>query len=244
MERGDIKHQEMNDSIRKEYMQRLKAILKSKLNAGNMIKAINTCVVPVIRYSTVIIEWMKAELRSTDQKTRKHMTIYKALHPRANTDRLYITRKEGGRGLLSIEDCVNIESRALGQHLETSEDKWLKSAWEEGLIKLLRGELKKETEGIITAAQDQALRTRYVQRTIDRNNISPTCKKCNTKKETINHIASECPVLAQNQYKKRQDSVAKALYWNLCKKHQLPCSSKWYEHQPEGVIENDQAKIL
>ena len=114
MEGGDIKHQEMKDTIRKEYMQRLKAILKSKLNAGNMIKAINTWAVPVIRYSAGIVEWTKAELRSIDQKTRKQMTIHKALHPRANTDRLYITRKEGGRGLLSIEDCVNIENRALG----------------------------------------------------------------------------------------------------------------------------------
>ena len=38
--------------------------------------------------------------------------------------------------------------------------------------------------------------------------------------------------------------MAKALHWSLCKKHQLSCSNKWYEHQPEGVIENDQAKIL
>lgn len=288
MEGGDIKHKEMKETIRKEYMQRLKAILKSKLNAGNMIKAINTWAVPVIRYSAGIVEWTKAELRSIDQKTRKHMTIHKSLHPRANTERLYITRKEGGRGLLSIEDCVNIENRALGQYLKTSEDEWLMSAWEEGMIKvdedpeiyrdrkmtirregwhdkpmhgqymrqtkelasedtwqwLLRGELKKETEGMITAAQDQALRTRYVQRMVDGNNISPICRKCNIRNETINHIASECPALAQNQYKKRHDSVAKALHWSLCKKHQLPCSNKWYEHQPEGVIENDQAKVL
>ncbi|XP_066944517.1 uncharacterized protein [Macrobrachium rosenbergii] len=46
------------------------------------------------------------------------------------------------------------------------------------------------------------------------------------------------------QYKKRHDSVAKALHWSLCKKHQLACSNKWCKHPPEGVIENDQAKIL
>ncbi|XP_068240019.1 uncharacterized protein [Palaemon carinicauda] len=109
---------------------------------------------------------------------------------------------------------------------------------------LLRGELKKETEGIITAAQDQTLRTRYIQRMIDGNNISSICINCNTKNQTINHIASKCPALAENQYKKRHDSVAKALHWSLCKKHQLSCSDKRYEHQPEGVIKNDQAKIL
>ncbi|XP_068208495.1 uncharacterized protein [Palaemon carinicauda] len=126
MEGENIKHQEMKDTIRKEYMQRFKAILNSKLNAGNMIKAINTMAVPVIRYSAGIVEWTN----------------------------------------------------------------------------------------------------------------------CNTKNETIIHIASECPALAQNEYKKRHDSVAKAFYWNLCKKHQVPCNNKWYEHQPEGVIENDHIRIL
>ncbi|XP_068240020.1 uncharacterized protein [Palaemon carinicauda] len=109
---------------------------------------------------------------------------------------------------------------------------------------LLRGELKKETEGMITAAQDQVLRTRYIQRMIGGNNISSICMNCNTKNKTINHIASECPALAENQYQKRHDSVAKALHWSLCKKHQLSCSDKRYEHQPEGVIQNDQAKTL
>ena len=34
------------------------------------------------------------------------MTIYKALHPRDDVDRLYVSRKEG-RGLASIEDSIN-----------------------------------------------------------------------------------------------------------------------------------------
>ena len=37
---------------------------------------------------------------------------------------------------------------------------------------LQRGELKKETEGMVMAAQDKALRTRYIQRAIDGTNIS------------------------------------------------------------------------
>ena len=44
-----------------------------------------------------------------------------------------------------------------------------------------------------------------------------------------------CPALAQNQYKKGHDTVASAVHWNLCKKYQLPCSNKWYEHQPQPV---------
>ena len=42
------------------------------------------------------------------------MTMHKALHPRDDVDRLYVSRKEGGRGLTSIEDNID----ALIQQLE------------------------------------------------------------------------------------------------------------------------------
>ena len=93
------------------------------------------------------------------------------------------------------------------------------------------------------AAQDQALKTRYIQRAIDGTNISKF-RKCNQKNKTINHIASECPALAQNQYKKKHDTVAIAVHWNLYKKYLMPCSNKWYEHQPQPVTENENAKLL
>ena len=35
------------------------------------------------------------------------MTLHKALHPRDDVDRLYVSRKEGGRGLTSIEDSAD-----------------------------------------------------------------------------------------------------------------------------------------
>ena len=216
------------------------------------------------------------------------MNMCKALHSRANVDRLYIPREEGGKGLMSIEECVNTEIRALGQYLQSSQEEWLKNAWEEKVIKenedpntykkekaerrkrdwyaktmhgqfmrqtsqlaskeswqwLERGELKKETEGMLMAAQDQALRTRYVQNKIDRVNISPKCRKCKAKDETINHITNECSALAQNQYKKRHDTVAQALHWSLCRKYELQSKDKWYEHIPEKILENEKAKLM
>ena len=98
---------------------------------------------------------------------------------------------------------------------------------------------------MIMAAQDQTLKPRYIQRAIDGTNISRKCRKCNQKDETINHIASECPALAQNQYKKRHDTVtSRAVHWNLCKKYEMPCGNKWYEHQTQPVTENMSAKLL
>ena len=37
--------------------------------------------------------------------------IHGALYPKSDVDRLYIPRKEGVRGLISIEDCVDLAIR-------------------------------------------------------------------------------------------------------------------------------------
>ena len=70
-----------------------------------MVSAINARTVSTIRYGAGIIKWTKEELRKLHKKTRKLLTINRALHPQADVDRLYLKRSEGGRGLLSVEDC-------------------------------------------------------------------------------------------------------------------------------------------
>ena len=112
------KHKEMKEKINKEYIKRLKAIMKSKLNCGNTVKAINTWAVPVIRCSAGIVDWKKSELCNMDRKTRKVLHMYQALHPRSNVDRLYLPHSAGGKGLLILEECVNTEKRSLGQYLK------------------------------------------------------------------------------------------------------------------------------
>ena len=40
-----------------------------------------------------------------------------------------------------------------------------------------RGILKKETEGLLTAAQDQTLWTNYIRNVIDKQDVSPICNQ-------------------------------------------------------------------
>ena len=47
------------------------------------------------------------------------MTMYKALHPRV--DRLYISRKMGGRGFASIEESVDASTQRLKDNIENQE---------------------------------------------------------------------------------------------------------------------------
>ena len=49
------------------------------------------------------------------------MTMHKALHPKDDVDRLYISRKEGGRGFVSIEDTVDASIQRLEDYIEKDE---------------------------------------------------------------------------------------------------------------------------
>ena len=106
VELDKIKEEEMKGKIVKEYKRRLRLILKSKLNGKNKVIAINTWAVAIFRYSAGILEWKSSELKKIDRKSRKTMTMYGAFHPKSDVDRLYMKRKEGGRGLSNIELVV------------------------------------------------------------------------------------------------------------------------------------------
>ena len=54
---------------------------------------------------------------SMDRRTIKPMTMHKTLYLRDDVDRLYMSRKEGGRGLVSIEDSIDtIDTMTRRQH--------------------------------------------------------------------------------------------------------------------------------
>ena len=78
--------------------------------------------VPVIRYSAGIVDWKNSELHNMDRRIRKVLNMYQALHPRSNVGRLYLPCSEGGKGLLSLKECVNAEKRSLGQYLKMNKD--------------------------------------------------------------------------------------------------------------------------
>ena len=109
---------------------------------------------------------------------------------------------------------------------------------------LSKGDLKRETEGLILAAQEQALNTNTINKDIYGMNCSDRCRLCGEKLETVNHIVSACKVLAQREYKSRHDKVCLNLHWGLCQKFGIEVSEKWYQHHPEAVMENEECKIL
>ena len=65
-------------------------------------------------------------------------------------------------------------------------------------------------------AQEQALRTRYIRKVIDKKDISTVCRMCGEQNETVAHILTECTTLAQKQYKSwRHDKIAQMIHWEV-----------------------------
>ena len=85
------------------------------------MKAINSWAVPVIRHSGGIVGWNNSELCNMGRKTRNVLNIYQILHPKSNIGRLWLPRSEGGKSLLSLEECANAEKRSLGLYMRMNE---------------------------------------------------------------------------------------------------------------------------
>ena len=291
LEYDKIMEKEMKEQFVTEYRRRARTILKSKLNGKNKIKALNSWAVAVLRYGAGIINWRSDELKELDRKTRKLLTLYKVFHPKSDVDRLYLSRRKGGRGLMNCEDVIRSEENNLGWYLKNSEDSLLQTVKFEGVIDyqstvskedlmkrntdkrvekwhekqmygqfirnkdanineectwswMMSSDLKSSTEALIFAAQEQAIRTKYVKFHIDKTIDSPACRMCGKSGETISHILSECSKLAQTEYKRRHDNVGRLLHWKLCDKYSFATGEEWYKHEPETVLENENCKIL
>ena len=100
------------------------------------------------------------------------------------------------------------------------------------------GLLKKDTEGILFAAQEQSLRTNSIKA---KNQFYPKCRLCWTKEEQLCIQLVVSPSWRKKQYKRRHEKFIGN--WELCKKYGLESSDRWYEHTPAGVVENDEVEL-
>ena len=72
--------------------------------------------------------------------------MHKALHPRDDTNRLYVSRKEEGRGLASIEDTVDASIQQLEDYIEKHE---------QGLIIAIRNDMNNTIDDRITTRKQK-----------------------------------------------------------------------------------------
>ena len=110
--------------------------------------------------------------------------------------------------------------------------------------KWLSSNLKGETEGLLVAAQDQAINTRNYQKVICGQQVESKYRMCSQHEETVDHIVSGCEVLAKTVYISRHNNAAAYLHWSICKDHDIEITDKWYQHAPETVMHNKDNNII
>ena len=106
------------ERVTKEYFKRIRNIWSSELSAYHKYIAHNTFAVPVIIPTFGLLDWTLQELRDIDIKTRKLLCITGNFNINGDVDRLYIPRKDGGRGLKSIITAFETRIISLAQHLQ------------------------------------------------------------------------------------------------------------------------------
>ena len=79
--------EKMKLNVSKEYIRRLRKVLKPKLNVANLVRGVKTWAVSLLRYSVAFVSLRKSELQAIDRKTTKLFTIYGALHPKSDVNR-------------------------------------------------------------------------------------------------------------------------------------------------------------
>ena len=122
LQNNKIIHEKSKDKAKKEFLNRVRMILKAELNAKNTTDAIKTYAMPIMRYGFGVLKWTANELRAIDRKVRKILTKGRFHHPKSNTHRLYLSRKEGGRGLIGTTDCHRQECTKLAEYLSLGTD--------------------------------------------------------------------------------------------------------------------------
>ena len=117
---------------------------------------------------------------------------------------LYVKRKEGGRGVMSVERCVREERNSLGFYVANSEEILIRGVAAADTVStentVMSGEFKKQkAQALLFAAQEQDIRTNYVKHHIDKTSESPLCRLCGKKCESVQHLVSGCEILAQRE---------------------------------------------
>ena len=68
-----------------------------------------------------------------------------------------------------------------------------------------KGNLKRKSQSLQTAAKNNAIRTNCIKAIIDKRQQNSKYRLCGDRNETVNHNISECSKLAQEEYKTRYD---------------------------------------
>ena len=108
-------------------------ITRTELNDKNLVKAINTKVKPVAAYPMNVCKFEFTEL---DQVIKRDLRKNNMLGRQTSDERLYMKRKDGGRGLKSLKEVYEETRLRVGCYIFVSNNRWIKEAWKQEARKI------------------------------------------------------------------------------------------------------------
>ncbi|KAI5716587.1 hypothetical protein M8J76_009066 [Diaphorina citri] len=122
-----IDHGEIKRDLTTAYKKRVTKLLNTKLSAKNLISAVNMWAVPILTYSFGVIKWSDTDLNQLDRLTRTLLNKFRCLHPNSAVERLYLPRRNGGRGLINILNLCKRQEKNMREYFIKSNSNILKS---------------------------------------------------------------------------------------------------------------------
>jgi len=97
-----IKTKKVFERVKDEVAKRAKMLINTEVNDVNLVRAINTKVIPVAAYPMNVCKFNGGELKELDQVIKREMRTKKMLERQASDERLYLKREDDGRRIKSM----------------------------------------------------------------------------------------------------------------------------------------------
>ena len=106
-----------------EYKKKVRKIWSSELSAYNKHLAHNTFALPVLTPTFGILDWTIREIENLDITTRKILNMTGNFNRNSDIDRLYLPRRNGGRGLKNVKTLYESRIISISQHLKLNRER-------------------------------------------------------------------------------------------------------------------------
>ena len=134
--------------LREEMMKRVNSLCGTKLSARNLSLAINEFATSLLEYPAGLIELEENKMKDIDKDIRSTLCQFNIHNIASSPERLYISRKEGGRGFQNVShkvecslkrlwDYLNTETQNLPKSLRLQVIKWCENESNSRLSKIL-----------------------------------------------------------------------------------------------------------
>ena len=160
------------------------------------------------------------------------VSMERCVKEQENSSGFYVANSEENlvRGVAAVETIIT-EDTVMSREFKKQKAQELKQNWHEKKMHgqfvrkmsnnvdknktwqwVSKSDLKIGTEALLCAAQEYAIRTNSIKHHVDKTSESPLSRLCGKKGESVQHLVNGCEKLAQKEYKRRHEDVAKKFH--------------------------------